>query len=382
MKKILISLTMLGLIVPAMAYAATFESPAEKDGILSFEKNETVKNLYAAGNTVNFSGRSLQDVVIAGNNLNISGSTGSSLMAAGNTVNISGPVGSSARIVGANINIQKSIGSDLIAAGSSVILSPEATVGDDLIAAGATIDLLGKVNGNARLAGGQININGEVNGNVIIKGSGKVSIGDNAVINGSLDYQSTQAASISPNAKILGETKFTQISNRDQKFAWGKIAGLAAGFSLLMFIATFLALWLLSYLFPNLLRRLVDGSLVKPLENLGIGLVYLIVVPIASFILLATIIGIPLGVLLLGLYIIAIGLAKLFTPVFVGSYLFKWLGKDKSYRIDWLVILVGLIVATIVGLIPVLGSLVLFIIFLLVLSQIAQRFVGSIRASR
>lgn len=381
MRKFLLGLIALVILIPALASAATLKS-APGSGTASVNQNETVKNAYLAGNSVNLTGNVQQDVIAAGNTLNLTGSVGASLMAAGNAITISGPVGNSARVAGNNINVQNSIGADFLAAGNSIVLGENATVGDDLLVGGATVDLFGTVKGNARLAAGQINIDGKVDGNVIIKGGNKVTIGDNAIISGNLNYEAQEQAVISPSAKVMGETNFTKIKGNQNKMVWGKMAGVFTLFSIGVLITTFLTLWLLIYLFPNLIRKFIENGTGKFLSNMGMGFVYLVVMPIAAIILCVTLIGLPLGLLTLSIYAIGLILAKLLTPIFVGSLLFKWLGKNKVYRIDWLTVLVGVLVTAVVGAIPFLGSLAIFLIFLIALSQIGQSVIGFVKSQR
>lgn len=380
MRKVLFVLLGLFLLVmPVVASAATFEA-GQKEGNVSV--SQTVKNGYFAGNSVNFSGKAEQDLIAAGNTLNFSGTIGSSLIAAGNVVTVSGPVGNSARVAGNMVSLQSSVGSDLMAAGNSVVLGQNATVTDDFLAAGNTVDLLGKVKGNAKLAGALININGEINGDVTINGANKVTVGPNTVISGNLIYKAKEPASIAQGAKILGETKFSKVEAAKTKPFTGKIIGLVTLFSLVMLLATFLTLWLLLYLFPKFMRQLMENGSSKPLANIGLGFVYLVVVPIAAIILMFTVIGLPLGLLTLGIYGIGLGIAKLLTPVFVGSFLFKWFSKNKTYQVSWLTILVGVIVVAIVSAIPFLGPLAIFIVYLLALSQIAQSITNFLKSQR
>ena len=384
MKKIFIVLAALFLLVPGVTFAATLKAENGNNST-NVAQSETVKNAYLAGNSVNFSGTALQDVVAAGNNMNITGSIGSSLMIAGNNITISGPVGQSVRAAGNNINMQNSIGSDLFAAGSTITLGQGVKVADDFDAAAAAIDIAGKIGGNANLTGAEINLNGEIDGNVLIKGAGKVTIGSGAVINGNLNYEATEPATISEGAKINGQTNFTKVESMvvtDKKMGIGVIAGIISLFSLGVILVTFLTIWFLVALMPKLARSLVENSLAKPTENMGLGFAYLVVTPIAAVFLLFTVVGIPLSLLVFGIYGVAVAIAKLIVPIIVGSLLFKWFGKTKSYRIDWLTILVGVVVAAIVGAIPLIGNLALALVFFMVFAQIINKTMDFVKSQK
>lgn len=379
MRKFLFVLSLLFLLIPTVSLAATFKAE-ENSATTTVNQTEEVKNAYLAGDSVNFSGKASQDVWAAGNSLSISGPVQGSLVVAGNVINVSSQIDHSARIMGNTVNIQGNIGSDLLAAGNSIILLPNTVVTDDFMAAGNNIDLQGKINGNVYVAGGKINLNGEVGGNVIIKNSGTITVGPNAKIKGNFEYQSTQLANINSASQILGETKYKEVKPANPSV--GKVTGFFTVFSLGLLLATFLAVWLLTYIFPKFSQKLVVESATKPWENMGIGLIALVVVPAAAIILLCTIIGIPLAFIIFGFYGFVIGLAQLVVPVLTGSLLFKWLGKTKNYRVDWLTVLAGVIIVTIVKLIPFVGGLIVFMIFLMTLSYFSKIVTGFIKKER
>ena len=92
------------------------------------------------------------------------------------------------------------------------------------------------------------------------------------------------------------------------------------------------------------------------------GLIALIIIPMVSIILLCTIIGIRLGFVLLLLYIIMLLIAILYASLICGNLILTKLFKsnDNSY----LSIAIGVIVIKLVSIVPVIGSLVYFLVIL------------------
>lgn len=368
MKKIILGACLCLFLVPTVALAATFR--ATQSGIATINSGETTKNAYLAGNSVSVNGIVTEDLFAAGSTVTVNGAVNDNITAAGNTITLDGKVGKSVRAAGANIAVNNNVGSDLFAAGGTISLGHLATVEDDLSAAGGTIDLNGNVNGNAYLSGGQVTINGKINGNVIIKGNGKVIIGENAIIGGNLNYQAQEEATIAAGAKIKGAITFKKIAK--QNYASKDIMAGLTLFSLGLTLATYLLLLALIYLLPKLVRTVVERSYAKPWENLGIGFAYLVVVPCSALILLLTAIGAPISLFAIGLYTVTLGLAKVLVPILVGSLIFKWLAKNNVYRIDWATALIGVIATVVIGMIPIIGWLALFIIYLIALAQFAR----------
>jgi hypothetical protein len=366
MKKLFIALAIALILVPGISLAATMQAASSEEGSLTVSTQ--AKNVYLAGNAVNFAGKTAEDFVAVGNTISVAGDVNGSLMVAGNTVTVSGPVGQSARVAGANITIQNSVGSDLMAAGASVVVDKNSVIGDDLYVASGTLDLFGTVNGNVYATGSKININGTVNGSVIIKDAETVILGDKAIVGGDLNYSSSKLANINPEAKIGGETNFNMLAV--PKADKNLIFGLISTFSIMMILGSFFVLWLVIAILPKMMTKFVEDSLVDRWKKIGIAFIALVVAPIAAVTLMISVIGLPVGLLLMGVYSLILGFAKLVAPIFIGSYLFALLSKDKKIKVTWLTVLIGVLASGFIMLVPFVGNAVLFIVFLMSLGQI------------
>ena len=89
----------------------------------------------------------------------------------------------------------------------------------------------------------------------------------------------------------------------------------------------------------------------KPFASFGLGLLTIVIFPIAALIAMLTIVGIPLALISAVLLIISLYIAKLFVSLAIGQRLLK-----KSGPIPQLA--VGLLAIYILKIIPVLGGLV------------------------
>ena len=87
---------------------------------------------------------------------------------------------------------------------------------------------------------------------------------------------------------------------------------------------------------------------------LGVGV--LAGIPVVIIVAGITLLGLPVALMLFALYLAALYLAKLWVGAFLGRTLLKSSGATKG---DWMLgLLVGLLILTIVGLVPYLGGLV------------------------
>ncbi|MDO8576009.1 MAG: hypothetical protein Q7R90_01710 [bacterium] len=362
-----VSLLVSALIIPVVAFAAELrigESP-------SFSSSETVqKDLYLAGGNVTSSGKVTGDLGIGGGNILVNGPVSQDLFVGGGSITIVADVGDDLRVAGGNIILSGKVGNDLVAAGGQTSISGGG-VGGDVLWAGGMLRVDAPVGGNMQLAGGEVVINSRVRGNVSFKGQ-KLILGKDAVIDGNLDYSAQKEATMEAGAVVKGKTNFEQLKNVVPKTS-GK--GIIAILSLL-FLGKFLSLLVFALAFGLFFRRyaalLVDNAVAQPLLETGRGLIILIVLPVVSIMLLVTLIGVPLGILGLIGFAALLLVASPLAAIIVGSVVHKWMFKPAEYQIVWQTILLGVAVYTLLGLIPVLGGIVKFVLILLAIGSMMK----------
>ena len=110
--------------------------------------------------------------------------------------------------------------------------------------------------------------------------------------------------------------------------------------------------------------RQLDES---PFKSLGLGLLVLSATPILAIILLVTVLGIPLGLIALTLYIVALIVGLLIGIAWIGDAWICLLGQlpDQSKGIRALSIVSGAAVLLIIDFIPYVGGWVFFLVMLM-----------------
>lgn len=341
------------LMFPVSGFAAEFRA-GQQPSLSSLEKATT--NLYMAGGAVISSGSVDKDLLVAGGTTLVSGPVAGDLFVVGGNITILNQISGDLRIGGGNIVINGNILGDAVMGGGQIILSGK-TIGGDAAIAGGTVRLDSEVKGNVKMAGGEIYLNAPVGGDVDIKAD-KLTLGPNADIRGNLKYEATKPAVIEEGGRVRGETTFSELKGRGG-FNKEMSAGLIFGFLSLVFISKFLMMLTAALVFGLVFRRyskeLVETAMANPLKELGRGIITFIVLPVLSVILLVTVIGIPFGVLGLLSFAMLFIFGAIITPVFLGSLVYKWASKESDYIINWKTILLGVVVYSILGLIPFLG---------------------------
>jgi hypothetical protein len=90
---------------------------------------------------------------------------------------------------------------------------------------------------------------------------------------------------------------------------------------------------------------------------MGRGLVAIVALPVISFIFLITVIGIPLGILGLVGFAGLMILGWILTPIVMGCAVYGYFSK-QPYEVSWKTITLGVVIYTILGIIPFLGWIV------------------------
>lgn len=287
---------------------------------------------FAAGNTVNVNSEIDGAAFIAGNNVSISSSQ-DFLFTAGNSITLSGVNAKDAFVAGSNINIQ-----------SSNIR--------DLYAAAETIRIDSNISRNAYLGGTNVTINSIINGDVEVSAE-NIVIGKEAEITGTLNYPENAKITIEETAKVAQKTTYKVDTSTSEKTFRSKLLDRLYAFISMLLIGIIL-MALNKKAFAKIAKIKKDVSTFA--KNVGIGFVFLVVIPIAAIILLFTVVGVPISIISLLLYGIMIYLSVIPTAYYLGNAFLK----DKIKN-EFGLFVVSLLTIYILRMIPGIGGLVTFI---------------------
>jgi hypothetical protein len=132
-----------------------------------------------------------------------------------------------------------------------------------------------------------------------------------------------------------------------------------------MLFVTGLALILV---FPGFTHRSAHSFTAKMGWSLLYGLLILIVMPILSILLMVTIVGLPLGLIMLLAYFSLLYIAKVIAGLSIGSALIG--RKEKGAGSQILSLFLGLLILELVALIPIVGGLLGFVMLVVGLGAI------------
>ncbi len=349
---------------------------ADRDVVL----NKDIDNdLYAAAASVTSNSVIYGDLVVAAGKISVNDTVHGDIMLAGSDLLVNSPVLDDAKLFGENINVLGNVKGDLIIFGGLIEINKDVTIERDLIVFGGYVVVNGKVNGNVIIKGGQVSLNGIVNGKVDvdceelkidgeINGPSELSameieFGEGARFRSDVRYW-TEDGEIDFEPYLSGATatydRSLKIEGKD--INWKSFGAGLAGFWLFFTLSVFLVILLLQLLFRKVFEKAamdVSGAYVR---NFGYGVLYFIGLPLLAVFFMVTIIGIPIGLLLMSL----VGFSALFAFSITSVMWANWFKYkyNKKWN-NWMVILIAALLflgLRIILFIPAAGLLVNLIV--------------------
>ena len=309
--------------------AAAFTARSGTEAVVS--KDETIEgNLIISGQMVTVEGNVKGDVICAGQTVSIAGKVEGDVICAGQTLKVSSEVGGSVRAAAQTIDIAGRVNRNATVAAQTLKLDSE--VGQELFFAAQSANIGGRVGGDTAGAADSITLSGNIGRNAQF-GNNNLSVKSGAAVGGSLDYTSANEATVETGSTIAAglrrheppADKRMPMAAREKKTFPETVLGMVFK---LMFYLLFALLF--AAMFRGPVTRAVDAILAKPGQTFGIGFLFLLLTPLASIILMLTLIGIPVAMVVCLFFAVAIFLAGLLAAVAVGGLLARTYFKDRK----------------------------------------------------
>ncbi len=287
--------------------------------------SQTIQDdLYIAGGSVTVTATIDGDVAAAGGAVELDGQTSGGALAAGGTLKIGGTIGRTLRAAGGTLSVDSRIGRDAVLAGGTVNVDRAAQIGRDLVVGGGNITISGTVGRNALIGGGDVVIGGTVQGNARVEAN-RIVLLPSARIGGRLRLAANQPIEVQSGAQISGGIEEIPAPPRQAGLP------LTSGLRLWARVAEGLGLLVLGLV---VFAVAPQGASVVASEvgrrfgrSLLTGFILLVVVPIAAALALATVIGIPLSMLALLLYLATLYPGQIFVAGWVGALILRVVGR-------------------------------------------------------
>ncbi|HVF79120.1 MAG TPA: hypothetical protein VNA28_12560 [Solirubrobacteraceae bacterium] len=224
----------------------------------------------------------------------------------------------------------------------SVLVDREETVGDVIVVDG-DVTIRGTVDGDVVVVDGDVTIRGTVEGNVVAL-SGLATLGRRANVEGDLVYGNDKPVQ-APGSKVGGDVEKIKFGDASLLAAIGLWIGFTVSLLLLGLVLLLLA--------PRAGAAIERTGRDKPLIAAVVGLLAFFLLPVIAIVACVTVIGLPLGIVLLLLILPLYAMGYLSTALVLGRLILK-----KSVILAFVV---GLVVLQLLTLIPFAGGIVGFL---------------------
>ena len=377
MKKIFFLILMISIFINAFAYRIEYGNNV----VIS---QPVYEDLYVAGGNVTINAPVHGDLIVAGGTVIINDSVMNDILLAGGNVTFNGYVGDDIRCAGGNIHISKNVTGDVVTAGGEVIIDKGTIIGG-LITTGGNITVDGNIDGEARggfgnlilngnvaknidCRGGKISLNGTVDGKSILAAR-YITIGSNAAFNGDVRYWNKQG-SLDFKQSLKNSKATYDPSLRIRTSQWYYL-GATTVLGLLWYLGMALVMILLvQYLFSSTMKMAADKTFNRTLKSLGYGFLFFIAVPVAAVVAFITLVGVPVGILL----IISSVTLILITTVIISVVAANWFNNRNNYKWNfWPIVFAAFgifILLKLVSLTPFVGWLIMLVLACIVFGAI------------
>jgi hypothetical protein len=285
------------------------------------------------------------------------------------------------------LKILKNVAGDVVAAGGEISFGKDVTIGN-LIVSGGTITVDGIVNGTVKSVagklvlsglvkkgidckGGTIIIDGTIQGPALLAANDRISIGSAASFSSGVRYWAPDKQTDFRQSVSAGQAIYDPSLRMDSD-RWYYL-GFASAVGVIWYLGmAFLMIMIIQYLFSATMKKAANTVYDKAWRSAGYGLLYWIGVPVAAAVACVTVIGVPVGLLLLFGYIVLLLLATTITSVVAAHWLNNRSASNFNY---WRMVFVSLgvfVVLKILSFTPFLGWFILLALVCIAFGAIIQ----------
>ena len=295
--------------------------------------------LIASGNRIVVEGTVTGDVIAGGRHIVIRGKVGGNLIGWAQYVEVDGEVGGSVFASGQEITVRGSVGGGVHGFGQHVRAIGGSHIAGSVASFAQTLTIDGVVERDVHFSGAEVDVTGVVRRNLDAEAR-RITLGTGSRVGGVLTAKVVDPDDlrVEPGATVGGEREVV---------LWGEGASVSPYLTRAFYLRQ--TLWLLAALLTGwLLFRLAPGASevrfetpAAAIRTLGVGLLCVCAAPVAAIIAALTLVGLPVAVVAIGLWALAIYLAKIPVALFLGRTILGPSGRG------------GLVPALLVGLLAV-----------------------------
>jgi hypothetical protein len=361
------ALLLVALLVPSAVLAFNVKTA---DSVYIKEDEVVEGNMYIASNNITIEGVVNGDLIALGQNINVKGKIMGDIISVSQNLNVEGEIGGNIRSITNTASlINTTVKRNVNLIGTNILINENSNINWDALILAGVAEMRGTVQGSLHGMVDKLLISGDVNKDVSFTINQNnnyyqdepIKITDDSNIKGDFNYSYNKNLNIDESL-VAGAINFNKkdIENNWQKNIWNFII---AVFSALVVGLVFISI---SKKEMAIIQEKVNSRYKKSLL-VGLGILFL--TPIISVILMLTIIGIPLGFIMLIFWFILLYFAQIMVGLGLGKQIREKLFKTKKKNI-MADLVIGITILYLLFSIPIFGKIIMFLSTLLGLGVI------------
>ncbi|MTI71964.1 MAG: hypothetical protein FH751_17085 [Firmicutes bacterium] len=277
-------------------------------------------------------------------------------------IKIDGIIKGNLRVITSKANISGEIRKNITALARELIID-KGSVDGSITVFSNKLTIKGDVNSDIRGRVNTLIIDGKVKGDINVFAK-EIKFSENAIVYGDLNYSNVRKIKV-PKRFIRGDITFTKdLFNLDllKRYIHYFYVLVKMIFMMCLLIIGTVLVSIYPKFFSKLEKKVNDYK-----TNLKLGIAISLLTPIISLLLIFTIIGIPIGIILLTIYIILLYLSYLPVSIWLGG---KLLNKSNPL----IKMIIGLLIIFTLSFIPYLGTIIKIITIIIGLGTLYNYF--------
>jgi cytoskeletal protein CcmA (bactofilin family) len=303
--------------LPSVASA----TETRKGESVSVAESETVKgDIFLFGERVRVDGNVDGDVYMFAHDGSVNGHVRGDVIGFTQLLQVNGQVDGNVRAFANTLTVRGNITRNLLTFVERLEVESAGKIGGSATAFAANFAMGGSVGRDLFVFSKHLGIDGKVSGGIKAKGN-EMTIGATAEVDGPIRFEGDNPAEVSPKAKLASQVEYHKLVHRPKYmeghyYVWRVIW--TAAFILFGMVLVLLA--------PKFAEETIRSA-EQYGAPIGLGVLVFFGVPIAAIIACCTVVGIPLGILTLGLWMLMVCTAELVVGGVVGNWI---LGQPRD----------------------------------------------------
>ena len=369
-----------GLLAAVLTVLATpgeaFVVRSSDDGVVVPAGDTIDDTLIASGDRIVVEGTVTGDVIAGARHIVILGRVGGNLVGWAQYVEVDGEVGGSVFASGQEVTVRGAVGGGVHAFAQDVRVIKGSRVAGSVASFSQTLAVDGVVERDVQFRGAEVDVTGTVRRDLDVEGM-RITLGAGSRIGGGLTAKVVDPDDlrVEPGA-TLGRAPEVRLWNEGPSPS-PYLTGTFYLRQTLWLLAAFLTGWLLFRLAPgaSVVRFETPAAAIR---TLGVGLLCVCAAPMAAVIAAVTLVGLPVAVVAIGLWALAIYLAKIPVALFLGRTILGPSGRGGLVP----ALLVGLLAVFVAVELPFVGWVIDLALTLIGVGVLCTWVLGAYRASR